>query len=366
MAASCSQNQPGSTWDPSKVIESQKQIFRLDTLSAALSNPWGIAFLPDGRILVTEKAGDIRVFESEQLKSEKISGVPPVAASGQGGLLDIQLAPDYAQSGWIYLSYSKPGPGGSATTMARAKLQGNALVSLEELFVAEPYLNSGVHFGSRIAFDGKGYVFLSTGERGTMSNAQDLGNHYGKVIRLHENGQVPTDNPFVQVEGAKPEIWSYGHRNIQGMIYDSVNERLWSHEHGPRGGDEINLVEKGLNYGWPVITFGINYNGTIITEITEKEGMEQPTHYWTPSIAPCGLAMVHGDKYPGWKGNLMVGALAGRHVARVELSGTAYVAEERLLEGLARVRAVAQSPEGYLYVATEGPGMLLKLIPIAP
>jgi glucose/arabinose dehydrogenase len=365
MFTACSKNEQSAETFTGKVIQSEKQKFGVDTITTELTNPWGIAFLPDGRILITERTGEIRIVKDGKLLAEKIGNVPAVFANGQGGLLDIKLHPDYVNNGWIYLTYSKPGEGGGGTVVARAKLDGNNLTNLEELFSALPLLGSGAHFGSRVVFDGKGYIFFSSGERGTKENAQDLTNHLGKILRLHEDGKVPNDNPFVNTPGAKPEIWSYGHRNPQGLVYDLATETLWDVEHGPMGGDELNKVEKGKNYGWPVITFGKNYDGTPITEITEKEGMEQPVFYWLPSIATCGLALVTSDKYPEWKGNLMVGALALQHVARVELDAQGkFVKQEKLLEKIARVRAIEQSPDGYLYVATETPGMLLKLIPV--
>lgn len=364
--ASCSDKESQSQEEiTGPVIETEKQKLSIDTLAQGLSNPWGIAFLPDGRILVTERAGDIRIVKDGKLLEEKITGVPTVYAQGQGGLLDITLHPDYATNGWIYLSYSKPGTDGGGTTIARAKLNGNALTDLEELFSAHPFTSSGVHFGSRIVFDGKGYIFFSSGERGTKENAQNLGNHLGKVLRLHEDGKIPTDNPFVSTAGAKPEIWSYGHRNPQGLIYDKATGTLWDLEHGPKGGDELNRVEKGKNYGWPVITWGIDYDGTPISDIQEKEGMEQPVRYWVPSIAPCGMALVTSNHYPNWKNNILVGALAHQHVARVELGTDGkYVKEEKLLDKVGRVRAIAEGPDGYIYVATESPGLLLKLVPV--
>jgi aldose sugar dehydrogenase len=347
------------------IIESEKQKFGIDTITSELTNPWGIAFLPDGRILVTERAGDIRIIKDGKLLPEKIGNVPEVFATGQGGLMDIKLHPDYKNNGWIYLTYSKPGEGGGGTVVARCKLDGNNLTSLEELFSALPLTGSGAHFGSRIVFDGNGYIFFSSGERGTKENAQDLSNHLGKILRLHEDGRIPTDNPFVTTPNAKSEIWSYGHRNPQGVVYDPATQTLWDVEHGPMGGDELNKVEKGKNYGWPVITYGKNYDGTPITTITEKEGMEQPVFYWVPSIATCGMALVTSDKYPNWKGNLMVGALAMQHVARVELDDQGkFVKQEKLLDKIARVRAIEQSPDGYLYIATETPGMLLKIVPV--
>jgi len=365
MLTACSKNEQVAEPFTGKIIQSEKQKFGVDTITKELTNPWGIAFLPDGRILVTERAGEIRIVKDGKLQPEKIGNVPAVFANGQGGLMDIKLHPDYAANGWIYLTYSKPGEGGGGTVVARAKLEGNNLTSLEELFSALPLTGSGAHFGSRVVFDGKGYIFFSSGERGTKENAQDLTNHLGKILRLHEDGKVPTDNPFVNTPGAKPEIWSYGHRNPQGLVYDKATETLWDVEHGPMGGDELNKVEKGKNYGWPVITYGKNYDGTPITEVTEKEGMEQPVFYWLPSIATCGLTIVTGDKYPEWKGNLMIGALALQHVARVELDAQGkFVNQEKLLDKVARVRAIEQSPDGYLYVATETPGMLLRLVPV--
>lgn len=345
------------------VISSEKQKFGVKVVATGLSNPWGIAFLPDGRMLVTERKGEIRIIQNDQLLSEKVTGVPQVYNSGQGGLLDIQLHPDYANNGWIYLTYSKPGTGGGATTVARAKLKGNAFTDLQELFSAQPFTSAGVHFGSRLAFDGKGHMFISSGERGEMTNSQRLDNHLGKIIRLHDDGRVPADNPFVNAANAKPEIWSYGHRNPQGMIYDNETNTLWAHEHGPKGGDELNLISRGKNYGWPVITYGIDYNGSTISTETSKEGMEQPVLYWVPSIAPCGMVKVTSNRYPGWKGNFLVGALVLQHIARVELKDNKYVAQEKLLQGNGRFRALAQSPDGYIYAAKEGPGEVVKLIP---
>ena len=347
------------------VIESQKQKFGIDTITTELINPWGLAFLPDGRILVTERQGSIRVIANGKMQPEPLEGVPAVFAQGQGGLLDIQLHPDYSQNGWIYLTYSKPGQDTtSATTLARAKIEGNKLVELSELFIAKPWLNSDYHYGSRIAFDGEGHLFMTSGERGQRDSAQTLTNHFGKVIRLNDDGSVPKDNPFLNTPGALPEIWSYGHRNPQGLLFDQETRQLWDTEHGPMGGDELNLVLPGKNYGWPVISYGINYDSTIITELTAKEGMEQPVRYWKPSIATCGLMKVEGDRYPGWIGNYMVGALAQMHVARVEISDGKYLGEERLLEKAGRVRCVAQDPKGNIYVATEGPGSLLRLVPL--
>lgn len=343
--------------------ESAKLTYGIDTLDADLKNPWGIAFLPDGRILVTERAGEVLIYEKGKRLAETIA-IPDVYVNGQGGLLDIKLHPDYKNNGWIYLSYAKKGETGGGTVIARTKLEGNKFGEIEQLFAAQPLSESHVHFGSRIVFDGNGYMFFSVGERGTKENAQNLGNHLGKVMRLHDDGRVPTDNPFVNTPGAQPEIWSYGHRNPQGLVYDSETKTLWDVEHGPKGGDELNKVEKGKNYGWPLITYGINYDGKPISDKTEQEGLEQPVNYWVPSIAPCGMTRVKGDKYPGWKNSFLIGALAHQHVARVELDGDKVASQEKLIDKMARVRAVEESPEGFIYIATEGPGMLLKLVPV--
>ncbi len=339
------------------------QAFKVDTISTDLNSIWGMAFLPDGRILLNEKEGVIRIVQDGKLLEERVENVPEVFYQGQGGLLDIQLHPQYEENGWIYLSYSKAVGNGAITALTRARLDGNKLVDVEEIFLTEPVVRSSHHFGSRIAFDNDGYLYITVGERGTKENAQDLSNHYGKVHRLHDDGRIPEDNPFVGDANAKGSIWTYGNRNMQGLYYDKDTGILWEHEHGPKGGDELNIIEKGKNYGWPVITYGVDYDNSIISDITEKEGMEQPVHYWVPSIAVCGLTMVKGDMFPGWEGNLLVGALAQKHVARLKLDGTKVVEEERLLQDVARVRSVAQSPDGYIYVGTEGPGMLLRLSP---
>ena len=363
--ASCKSN--GRHDDTSKIItpiSSDKLNFYVDTLHMGLDNPWGIVWLPDGRMLVTERKGELLVFENEHDAVKKISGFPETYEQGQGGLMDIQLHPQYAENGWIYATYAKPGQGGGSTALIRFQLSGNKITDLETLYQTMPLSTSGVHFGSRIIFDKAGYLYFSTGERGTKENAQDLTNDMGKIHRLHADGRIPTDNPFVDIPAAKPSIWSYGHRNVQGMAYDGINDIIYATEHGPRGGDELNIVEKGKNYGWPIITYGIDYSGAIISELTEKAGMEQPIHYWTPSIATCGLLYYTGDNYIGWQGNLFAGALALTHVARIEISNVKYTHEEKLLQGVGRVRHIAQSPEGFIFILTEGPGMLLKLIPL--
>ncbi|WP_262246359.1 PQQ-dependent sugar dehydrogenase [Parapedobacter soli] len=344
-------------------IPSESGTFYLDTLYSGLDNPWGMAWLQDGRMLVTERKGEILIFEDDRYSGEKLKGFPQTYERGQGGLLDIQPHPHYAENGWIYATYAKPGAGGGSTTLIRFRLSGNDITDLKTLYETTPLSTAGVHFGSRIIFDNDGYLYFSTGERGAKEHAQNLANDMGKIHRLHDDGRIPADNPFVDTPLAKPSIWSYGHRNVQGMAYDSTHNVIYATEHGPRGGDELNIIEKGKNYGWPVITYGIDYSGAIISVLTEKEGMEQPIHYWTPSLATCGLLFYTGDKFAGWQGNLFAGALALTHVARIELRNGNYAHEEKLLQGIGRVRHIAQSADGYIYVLTEGPGMLLKLIP---
>ncbi|WP_337043559.1 PQQ-dependent sugar dehydrogenase [Emticicia sp. 17c] len=343
--------------------QNSSENFTTEKLYDGLVNPWGMAWLPDGRLLVTERAGQILVFKNDKFTGEKLSGVPEVFNRGQGGLLDIQLDPDYKKNGWIYISYAKPMEGGASTAVTRFKLKGNQLIEKKDIFVAMPALKADFHFGSRIAFDKAGYMYISVGERGTQPKVQELDNDHGKIHRIYPDGRIPKDNPFVNQAGAHGSIWTYGHRNPQGMVYDAAHDRVWAVEHGPKGGDELNLIQKGKNYGWPKTSYGINYDGTILTEFKEMEGVENPVRYWVPSIGPCGMTIVTSSRYPEWKGNLMVGALAFRHLARVELADATYVKEEKLLQDIGRVRYVAQSPEGYLYVVTESPGLLLKLVP---
>jgi glucose/arabinose dehydrogenase len=337
--------------------------FKVVKLYEELSNPWGMAWLPDGRMLVTERSGEIMVFKDDKFTGQKLTGVPKVFAEGQGGLMDIQVHPAYAQNGWIYITYSKPMTGGGATAVMRFKLRGNEIVDKQDIFVAKPALSAGIHFGSRIVWDKAGFLYVSVGERGTQPKVQELNNDHGKIHRIYDDGRIPADNPFVGEAGASKSIWTLGHRNPQGMVYDAAADRIWAVEHGPKGGDELNLIEKGKNYGWPKTSHGINYDGTVLTPNKELPGITAPVRVWVPSIGPCGMMQVTSDRYPGWKGNLMVGALAFRHVARVQLDGAKYTTEEKLLQDIGRVRHVAQSPDGYLYVLTEGPGQLVKLQP---
>ena len=343
--------------------QTEKMIIKVDTLHRGFQNPWGMTWINAETMLVTEKKGEILIFKKDSFSGQKVTGLPAFYTTGQSGLLDIAIHPNYAQNGWIYIAYGKPVGDGGATTIARFKLSGTAVTSFEELIVTTPEWKGGTHYGSRIVFDNQNYLYFSNGERGSQDNAQNLKNSHGKIHRIHDDGRIPADNPFVGTSGAIGSIWTYGNRNPQGLFFDKASNRLWEVEHGPRGGDELNLLEKGKNYGWPVITYGINYNGTPITDITEKEGMEQPVKYWTPSIATCGMTLVTSDRYPAWKGNFLVAALAGTHIARVEMNGTKPVGEEKLLPGIGRVRQVAQSPDGYVYAITEGTGLLIKLVP---
>lgn len=334
--------------------QGREQAYRVVTVAEGLEHPWGMAFLPDGGILVTERPGRLRLIRDGQLQPEPIAGVPAVHARGQGGLLDVALHPDFEQNRLVYLSFSKPGEGGATTAVVRGRLEGGRLADVEEILDADAWSGAGVHFGSRMVFDRDGYLFVSIGDRGTMQNAQDLSNHAGTILRLHDDGSVPEDNPFVGREGARPEIWAYGIRSPQGLAIHPETGELWETEHGPRGGDEINLIERGANYGWPEITYGINYSGEPITDETAREGMEQPLHYWVPSIATSGLAIYTGDRFPGWRGSLFVGGLAGTHLARVAFDGTTPAGEDRLLEDRGeRIRDVRVGPDGYIYVLVD-------------
>ncbi len=347
-------------------VKSEKHSFRIETMAEGLRNPWGMERLPDGRFLVTEKPGRLRMIGADgKLQKEPIANVPEVVDRGQGGLLDVRLHPGYAQNGWIYLSYSKPVRDGALTSIIRARLKGNALADVETVFdpPAEEATNSAVHFGNRIEFDGKGYMYFSIGERGQQENAQMLGNVKGKVHRLHDDGRVPADNPFVKQSGARASIWSYGNRNVQGLRFQPGTGNLWASEHGPRGGDELNLIRKGANYGWPVITYGINYSGTKISDITHKEGMEQPVKYWTPSPAFSGMDFYTGDKFPQWKGNLFISALALQKVHRLTIANQKVTQEEILLERTGRIRDIRSFADGFLYVIYDEPGKIVRLVP---
>jgi len=346
-------------------LKSAKTSLRLVTLSHGLVQPWSLAFLPDGRMLITERPGRLRVFANGRLEPTPLAGVPRVAATSQGGLLDVCLHPAFAQNRVLYLSYSAEGAGGNATTVARAELGEGGLQGLTVIFEAVPRAPGGLHFGSRIAFDRAGLMYVSAGERYTKPRAQNLGDLGGKVARLKDDGSVPADNPFVGRTGARPEIFSYGHRNPQGLAMHPVTGRIWEVEHGPRGGDELNILKPGANYGWPLATHGIDYDGSIISPNKSLPGMEDPLRVWTPSISPCGLAFYTADAFPGWKGSLFTGGLSAYALFRLETDGEKIVNEERLIEGrLPYIRDVRQGPDGLLYLVTHSDdGGLFRLDP---
>lgn len=343
--------------------KSQKNIeYDYQLMVSELQNPWGFTFLPDNSMLINEKSGELIHFKDG--KKTPIKGLPAVEELSQGGLMDIELHPNYAQNGWIYITYatSDDDVEGVNTALMRFKLNENQIINKELLYKAKPDTKKGVHFGSRIVFDTKGYLYFTVGDRGQRDkNPQDITKDGGKVYRLHDDGAIPKDNPFVDNPNAKKAIYSYGHRNPQGMARHPETGKIWAHEHGPRGGDEINIIQKGKNYGWPLITYGINYSGTKITDKTHMQGMEQPLHYWTPSIAPSGMAFVSSDVYPELKGGLLSGSLSFEFLNRSVLKGEKVIKEERLLNKIGRVRSIEQGPDGYIYVGVENKG-IVKLI----
>ncbi len=355
-----------------QTIQSEKHAFRVVTLTRGLQHPWSIAFLPDGRMLVTERAGRLRIVSKDfKLDPQPVAGLPEIVAAGQGGLFDVVLHPQYADNGWIYFSYNASGDGGWGTALARGKLggdmSGHRLTDVQVLFSMEPKTRSGHHFGGRIVFDRKNFVYLTLGDRGDMPRAQQLNDHAGSVIRLHDDGRVPVDNPFVKQKGAKPEKFTLGNRNMQGAALHPQSGELWTQEHGPQGGDEVNVMRAGRNYGWPVITYGVNYGiGTRIGEGTSKPGMEQPLHVWVPSIAPSGMAFYTGNQFPNWQGNLLIGALKDEMLVRLELNGEKIVREERMIKGeIGRIRDVRAGPDGFIYLLTdEREGLIARLEPV--
>lgn len=351
------------------VFAADAQAGRPETVASGLENPWALAFLPEGRFLVTERPGRMRVIAADGRLSEPLAGVPEVVARGQGGLLDLLLDSGFAENRTLYLCYWEPGEHGGGTALARARLAADdsRLEDLQVIFRARPQVSSRLQFGCRIVEARDGTLFLALGDRFyPRDQAQVLSNDLGKVVRLHKDGSIPRDNPFVGKPGALPEIWTYGHRNPQGMVF-APDGSLWENEHGPQGGDEINLLQPGRNYGWPVITYGEEYGGGKIGQgITHKQGMEQPLHYWVPSIAPSGMAFLTSDRYgPEWKGNLFIGSLKFEFLDRIELKdGRTVVREHRLLDGIGRVRDVRQGPDGLLYVLTDASkGKLIRVLP---
>ena len=355
-----------------QVIQSEQATFQVQTLATGLERPWGLAFLPDGRMLVTERPGRLRLVAADGTLSAPLSGVPEVDARGQGGLLDVAIDPDFASNRLVYLTYAEPGPDGTNSTAAfRGVLaeDGSGLSDGAVIFSQQPKLPSTKHYGSRLVFDGNGYLFVTTGERSEAQfrdQAQDLDSHLGKIVRIFPDGTVPDDNPFVGVDGALSEIWSYGHRNIQAAAMNPATGGLWEIEHGPRGGDELNIVEPGANYGWPLVSYGINYSGTPVgTGEAEMAGTVGPIYQWTPVIAPSGMAIYGGAAFPEWQGDLFVGGLRSTALVRLELDGETVLAEERLLESLgARIRDVVEGPDGALYLLTDqSDGVILRVAP---
>jgi glucose/arabinose dehydrogenase len=358
-----------------RVVKSELETFKIERVAADLQTPWGIAFLPDHRLLVSERPGRLRIIEPGKGIVETITGLPPVWVQQDGGLFDVAVHPDYAHTGWIYLAFSEAGAkrGTSATRIIRARIRDGKLVDQQTLFQPTPeqFTESNIHYGSRFLFDRAGFLYYSIGERGQRENAQSLASPYGKLHRIRDDGSVPDDNPFVKTPGAVKSIWSYGHRNQQGIAQHPITGELWATEHGPRGGDELNLILPGHNYGWPVITYGMNDDGTPITDLTAQEGMDQPVTYWTPSIATAAIEFYTGDQFPKWKNQLFLAALAGQQLRRLQLDGHKVVKQEILFNDLGRVREVVTGPDGYLYVALnlqfgDSPGQIIRLVPSAP
>lgn len=356
------ENEP-SPYKIKDVVQSAGFSFILEeVVGENLTIPWGLAFLPNGDMLVTEKAGAL--YQVSKGKMTKIEGLPKITVKGQGGLLDVAVHPKFKTNRLIYISYAEAEAENQVnTSIAKAELRDGKLVNLKRIVHALPNTNTGVHFGCRMFFDNKGYLFFSIGERGNKSNAQDLTNYCGKIHRIYDDGRIPEDNPFVGTAGAVGSIWSYGHRNPQGLWYDKKADVIWENEHGPKGGDELNIIKKRKNYGWPVITFGVNYDGNIISPDTAKVGMEQPVYYWIPSIGPSSLTRVTSPIYKGWQGDFLSGSLSFDMLDRLIMKGDKAVGHEKLLPKIGRVRNVVQGPDGYIYIAVEKSGKIYKLVP---
>ena len=344
-------------------LQDEVKNYTFETVASGIQTPWGMAWLPDGTLLVTERSGIL--YQIKNGTKTEIKNVPAVYNRGQGGLLDIVVHPNYAKNGWIYMTYAftEGDDEGGNTKLIRAKLIDGSLTQIETLYKASPNTTKNIHFGSRIVFDKEGFLYFSAGERGNhFVNPQDITRDNGKIYRLNDDGSIPKDNPFVGQVGAKEAIYSYGHRNPQGLAINPFTGDIWEHEHGPQGGDEINIIKKAANYGWPVVTYGIDYDGTIISSEKEKPGIENPIYYWLPSIAPCGMAFVTSDRYPTWKGNLLVGSMKFQYLELVKLKGNEIIGRQKIATDIGRVRNVVQGPDGYVYIGVEGKG-ILKIIP---
>lgn len=348
-----------------ETIDTQAGPIRVDTVADGLEHPWGLAFLPDGRMLVTERPGRLRLVSESGEISEPLSGVPEVFARSQGGLLDVAVAPDFESSQLVYLSYAEPGEGGASTAVARGRLQGEALEAVEVIFSQQPKVDGGNHFGSRLAFAPDGKLFIAMGERFKFDPAQDLSNHIGSIVRINPDGSVPDDNPFVGQNGALPEIWSYGHRNIQAAAIHPETGALWEAEHGPKGGDELNIAEAGKNYGWPVVSWGEHYDGSPIPDPPTRPEFAESLLHWTPVIGASGMSFYTGELFTDWTGDLLVGGLVSQGIVRLEQDGQSAEEVERIALG-ARIRAVVEGPDGGVYVLTDhGNGAILRLSPAA-
>ena len=350
---------------PNIPISGSNQSYEYQLVTKGIDIPWGMTWLNEQDILVTDRKGELRIIRNGKLLNEKVTGLPEIKAEGQGGLLDVAVDPNYAQNNLIYFSYSGlEGEGeGAHTSVMRAKLQGFKLTEQKVIFEGGPNTTKGQHYGSRLSFDNQGYLYISSGDRGDRDvNPQRLDRDAGKIHRINRDGSIPQDNPFVTQKDANPSIYSYGHRNPQGMAKHPVTGDIWAHEHGPKGGDEINIIQPGANYGWPVISYGVNYSGTSFTDLTEKEGMQQPAWYWVPSIAPSGMTFVTSDVYPEWQGKVIVGSLKFAYLVALELDGNKVLSQETLFPGIGRVRNVKQGADGYIYVATDGSG-IFKIVP---
>ncbi len=349
-----------------QTINSQQAKFKIETIADGLSYPWSVAFIPDNGYLVTERDG--RLWHINQAgKKTEIKGVPDVQAQGQGGLLEIAISPDFTKDNLVYLSYAGGTRFDFNTELAHAKLdlKTHTLSDLKIIFKADPKMSGGNHFGGKVLFLPDGTLLLTLGERNRKDEAQKTNHHLGKIVRLNRDGTIPQDNPFIGKEGFKPEIFTYGNRNVQGIALQPGTNRIWEHEHGPKGGDEVNILKPGANYGWPAITYGVNYTGFKITDKTQMPGMEQPVIHWTPSIAPSGMAFYDGEHFPQWKGDIFIGALAGTHLRRLEVKDDKITAQEVLLEDMEeRIRDVRNGPDGYIYLLTDSvDGRLIRLSP---
>ena len=352
----------------SDTLVTEALTIKLDTIFSGIETPWDMNWLPDGDMLLTERSGDLYRIDASG-KQYKIKGVPKVRSKQQAGLFEVLPHPNFKENNFVYLSYANPKiekKDTTTTTMVRRyRLENDVLSAGKLILEAGPYNKRHVHFGAKMLFDNNGYLFVTIGDRGERDvNPQDVTKMAGKVHRFNDDGSIPEDNPFVNTPDAIKSIYSYGHRNPQGIAFHPETGDLWEHEHGPRGGDEINIIESGKNYGWPLISYGINYDGTTFTADLEKEGMESPLHYWTPSIAPCGMTFVTSDKYKGWQGNLLAGSLRFEYLNRCVIENNKVIKEEPLFEGIGRLRSIEQGPDGYLYVAVEKPGYVLRLLPI--